>query len=58
LVFEIAFEFGGLTVTCAKTIKEELDPVTQDIHKILYVRRMESFQGTTDVFALSLKFFI
>jgi hypothetical protein len=28
-----------------KTTKEELDPATQDIHKILYVRRMESFQG-------------
>jgi hypothetical protein len=33
------------TITYAKTTKEELDPATQDIHKILYVCRMESFQG-------------
>jgi hypothetical protein len=38
-----------------KTTKEEIDPATQDIYEILHVRRMESFQGTTDVVALSLK---
>jgi hypothetical protein len=43
------------TITCAKTTKQELDPATQDIYKILHDRRMESFQGTTDVFDLSLK---
>jgi hypothetical protein len=35
--------------------KGEIDPATQDIYKSLHVRRMESFQGTTDVFVLSLK---
>jgi hypothetical protein len=42
-------------MTSAKINKEEFDRAIQDIYIILHDHRIKSFQGTTDVFALSLK---